>query len=115
MVAMCSCTSLWLQGTMKNHNSNERHLLRSHLHAWTPLAHGLAMHGHQVTVVTDTPSTDPPPGLTEIVVTSKEFSSFQEDYSVFMLSDNKGVWDSLRRVMQGAEIIIKVEILLYGS
>ena len=63
-----------------------------------------------MTVVTNTPSTDPPAGLTEIVVNCKEFSDFQEDYSVLALSEKVGVWDSLQKVVRGGEALMKVGI-----
>ena len=83
-------------------------IARSHLNAWTPLAHGLALHGHNVTVVTAIPSVDHPDGVHEIVVPCTEFQDFLENYSSFKVSDDIGVWDSLQRVVQGGQALNKV-------
>ena len=78
---------------------------RSHQNAWTPLAHGLAKAGHSVTMVTTVPCiTDLHPGITEVVITCKEFQSFSEEYSGL----TSGVWDSIQMVLQGGKAVMKV-------
>ena len=62
-------------------------------------------------MVTTIPATDPPDGLTEIVIASKQFSAFLASYSSCMVSDNIGVLDSMQRAVQGAEAIMQVRIL----
>ena len=66
------------------------------------------MHGHQVTVVTTIPANGHPSGVTEIVVSCQEFSDFMDDYAAFMVSSDIGVWDSLQKVAQGGEALMKV-------
>merc|ERR1719347_93143 len=81
---------------------------RSHQNAWTPVARGLALAGHSVTIVTTIPTMDYPPGITEILITSREFSAFCEDYSGMMVSTSAGLWDGLQIIRQGGEVLIKV-------
>ena len=62
-------------------------------------------------MVTTIPATDPPDGLTEIVIASKQFSAFLASYSSCMVSDNIGVLDTMQRAVQGGEAIMQVRIL----
>ena len=98
-LGVCDCGNvlMYLPVTTKSHQS-----------AWTPLVQGLALAGHKVTVVTTIPTLDHPPGITEILITSREFSAFCEDYSGMMVSSTIGVWDSLQMVLQGGQALIKV-------
>ena len=84
------------------------HTPRSHQNAWTPLAHGLAKAGHSVTMVTTIPCIGQHPGITEVVITCKEFQSFSEEYSGLVVSSTSGVWDSLQMMLQGGEAVMKV-------
>ena len=82
----------------------------SNLVLYTPLAEELVKIGHEVTLVT---SIGQPtrPGITNILVSNAMFSSFRDDLSVFLVSENQAtIWEKLKRANHFYRSMLQVRL-----